>query len=74
MKRKLGKTEEAADFLNVSPQRANEMHREGLFDEGVVVLLGRLKRWDLDRLAEWATRGGKALAGGWRHEIDEEAA
>ena len=74
MKRKLGKTEEAAAFLNVSPQRANEMHREGLFDEGVVVLLGRLKRWDLDRLEEWATQGGQALQGGWRHESDEAAA
>lgn len=73
-KRRLGMTEDAADRLNATTQRVNQMDREKLFDDGIVVRLGRLKRWDLDRLEDWIARGGKALEGGWRHDPDDRAA
>ena len=71
---RLGMTEEAAAILKCNSQTANRMDREGLFDAGIVVRLGRGKRWNLDRLEEWVARGGKALEGGWRHEPDSRAA
>lgn len=71
--RTLDRTEKAAEFLDVTPQRCNQMDREGLFPDGIVVRLGRVKRWDLERLKEWAARGGKALEGNWRREDDRAA-
>lgn len=72
-KRPLGKSIDAAIRLDSTEPRVNEMARAGLFD-GVVVQLGRQRRWDLDRLEEWIENGGKALLGGWKHEPDDRAA
>ena len=55
--------EQAADILQVSYARAAELARLGLLP---VVRLGRQVRVDPDQLAQFISRGGEGLPGGWR--------
>jgi excisionase family DNA binding protein len=57
---------EAARELGVSEKRVHELCRNGIIPLGVVIYLGRQRRFDQDGLRHWKKRGGKRLPGGWR--------
>ncbi|MCM3724585.1 helix-turn-helix domain-containing protein [Neobacillus cucumis] len=67
MRRNLITVPEAAPILGISVERTYTLAREGILP---VVRLGRQIRLDPVQLDNWIARGGKALPGGWKHELN----
>jgi excisionase family DNA binding protein len=57
--------DELAAVLHVRRQRAYDLVRQGLVP---AVRVGRQLRVDRLALRAWVHAGGRALAGGWRHQ------
>ncbi|MFQ6583346.1 helix-turn-helix domain-containing protein [Priestia megaterium] len=66
MNKKLLRTAEVANILNVTEARVYSMAREGFLP---VVKLGRHVRVDQDKLNEWIENGGHTLPGGWKMNL-----
>ena len=65
MTKKLVGAQDVAEMLDVSVQRVYDLARQNLLPH---VRLGRIVKFDLDRIEQWIADGGQALPGGWRHE------
>lgn len=63
--------EQTAEALNVSYARAAQLAPEGILP---AVRLGRQIRVAPDALAEFITRGGHALPGGWKSDPGGDSA
>lgn len=63
MAKKLVGAHEIAELLDVSTQRVYEMARQNLVPH---VRLGRIVKFDPERVGEWISAGGQALPGGWK--------
>lgn len=64
--RKLAQPKAVADRLGVPVSTLYEMARQNRV--AGVVRVGRLVRFDMDKLEAWIDSGGQALPGGWRQE------
>jgi excisionase family DNA binding protein len=65
---RLCEIEDVAALMNVKKQHVRTMVREGIIPPDAVVRLGRLYRFNLQKVQEWIDRGGSAYPGGWRKE------
>jgi putative molybdopterin biosynthesis protein len=66
MTKELLTLEQTARVLKVNYGRAAELARQGIIP---TVRLGRQIRIDPDQLTDFISNGGRALAGGWRRDI-----
>ena len=66
VRRKLITAEAVAERLDVPKSTVYEAARQNRI--GGVVRLGRVLRFDPDKLETWLASGGEALPGGWRQE------
>lgn len=66
VRRKLITAEAVAERLDVPKSTIYEAARQNRI--GGVVRLGRVLRFDPDKLEAWLESGGEALPGGWRQD------
>ncbi len=66
MVRKLLRSDEVAELLDVSVDRVFSLAREGIIPS---CRLGRQIRFCPEKLQQFIGNGGKALPGGWRKEL-----
>lgn len=68
---KLQTAEWLEDQRGIPKARAYELARQNLIPH---VRLGRQVRFVPEQVDSWIASGGQALAGGWRHESNENSA
>lgn len=67
--RKLLTVDDVADHLGVPKSTVYEAVRQNRI--GGIVRIGRMVRFDPDKLEAWIEAGGQALPGGWKQEATE---
>lgn len=65
MAKKLVGVKEIAEVLDVSTQRVYEMARQNIIPH---VRLGRVVKFDPERIEQWIEAGGRSLRGGWKRD------
>ncbi|GMA60353.1 helix-turn-helix domain-containing protein [Alicyclobacillus fastidiosus] len=65
MTKKLVGAHEIAELLDVTTQRVYDLARQNIIPH---VRLGRVVKFDLERVQQWIDAGGTPLPGGWRRE------